>query len=243
MISPSHWLEHLRNHLAVARAGDDPEGVHQLRVAAGRLSVWLELAGRRALRDDLAWLRRSASGVRDLDVLLARAKNECGKLGEWRGWLAAQRDEKRVQLVRVLDSPRLAALLAALSTLPPLAPAEADARLACFSRRVRRAASRLRAGAREEEKKHDAAALHRARRALRRWRYALEWTGADASEIKRWQEDLGELNDRAVLLRHLDASPIAAQLGELREETVRQLDARGDALYKRWRKHGRRSAR
>src|SRR5262245_54899902 len=47
------WLERLAAAIEVAAKGDDPEGVHQVRVAAGRLVVWLRLGARRALIDDL----------------------------------------------------------------------------------------------------------------------------------------------------------------------------------------------
>jgi CHAD domain-containing protein len=54
-----------------ARAGADPEGVHQLRVAVVHLRVWLDMGGWRVLHDDLRWLRAIAARVRDLDVQLA----------------------------------------------------------------------------------------------------------------------------------------------------------------------------
>lgn len=192
MISPTAWLERLARELAVARAGDDPEGVHQMRVAAGRLGVWLELGGWRVLRDDLRWLRRSASGVRDLDVLIAG-----GGDAEHVRWLEARRVSARRELSVALDDECVEGLLTALARMPALPRSTARDRLRTLKDRALRASAAL------EHDRSDLHAWHRLRRALRRLRYALEWLGEDAQALEAFQDVLGELNNRVVAARHL----------------------------------------
>jgi CHAD domain-containing protein len=192
MISPTAWLERLQQELAAARAGDDPEGVHQMRVAAGRLRVWLELGRRRALVDDLRWLRRSASEVRDLDVLLAENSSpECAS------WLEEKRAASRRELVSALDDERVGALLTALVALPALSRARARRSLERFRRNA------LHRGAQVERDATDVTAWHGLRRSLRRLRYAREWLEEDTDEIRHFLDLLGELNNRVVEARHL----------------------------------------
>ncbi|MDA1267199.1 MAG: CHAD domain-containing protein, partial [Planctomycetota bacterium] len=103
------WLEHLQRHLGVSADGQDPEGVHQVRVAAARLRVWLRLGGRRLLEDDLRWLRNGAGPVRDLDVLLLRggpAGYEQHLREEWArahsSWVSALRSHRAQGLLQAL---------------------------------------------------------------------------------------------------------------------------------------------
>lgn len=202
MISCAAWIRHLEEHLPIAHEGRDPEGVHQVRVAAGRLATWLELGGQRALRDDLRWLRGRAAAVRDLDVLLATHPP-----AEWARWLERQRRGTRDDLMAALASPRLAALLAALRLQPPLAVASARAGREGIRDRV------LRRGARLVERPQDVERLHDLRRALRRLRYADDALGLDASAWKLLQDAFGLLNDLAVAQRLLSEYPGRAGLG------------------------------
>ncbi|WP_114314147.1 CHAD domain-containing protein [Thermus caldifontis] len=71
MRQAGYWLEHLKKHFPLALEGQDLEGVHQVRVAARRLRVYVELLGWRVLRDDLSRLFRGTSRVRDLEVALS----------------------------------------------------------------------------------------------------------------------------------------------------------------------------
>lgn len=212
---PRGTLAHLEAHLSVARDGEDPEGVHQLRVASARLETFLRLGARRALRDDLRWLRERASAVRDLDVLLA------GKLPKpFAEWLAAERVVARAGLLEALESPRLRALLEAWNWVPPL-----DRESAAHERRRLARRATVRAATALE---HDAPldAFHAVRRALRRLRYADEWLGRDASELKALQQSLGELNDVAVVRRYFAACPRAAECGDFATELERELARR-----------------
>lgn len=226
MISARNWIQHLRDHARLARAGTDPEGVHQVRVAAGRLSVWLEMSGRRMLRDDLAWLRSSASALRDLDVIderlatYVRGASELGpstaeipgspspgELLDWRERLRDEREAARRNALRALSSARFGALLAALSFVPDVDEKTARASLSRFRARIERAALKL------ERAPEKIETLHRLRRAVRRMRYALEWLGDDPRALKELQEELGELNNGVMLLQHLEHAALAAQEG------------------------------
>ncbi len=188
------WLHHLEKHLPIARQGQDPEGVHQVRVAGRRLRVWLELAGLRVLQDDLAWLVRGAGRVRDLEVLLQHPDLP----SSFQHWIQGQLTQARQTLTPMLDSPRLAGLLEALTVLPPLERPVAQARLERLAQRVER---RARAWEQEQELE----SLHALRRALRRLRYAREWLDLETKAIKALQERFGQVGDLAFTLAYLQA--------------------------------------
>lgn len=188
------WLQHLLEHLPIAREGQNPEGVHQVRVAVRRLRVWLRLAGMRVLENDLAWLVRAAGEVRDLEVLLQHP--DLPKA--FRSWAELRLKEARTAFVPLLDSPRLAGLLQALTILPPLDEKVARSRLAGFMQQVERRAREWRS---EDSIEH----LHALRRALRRLRYALEWLEQDSDAIKALQEIFGQVGDLSFTLNYLAA--------------------------------------
>lgn len=223
-IHADRWLDHLERHLPLAREGTDPEGVHQVRVALARLDLWLRMGGWRVLRPDLRWLRRGAARVRDLDVQLQRPDLP----GAVRSWLDQERSRARVEFLSLLESPRTAGLRLALRALPPLPRARAER---CRARLRRKAEARCR---RLLDDPEDIERYHDLRRAVRRLRYAIEWLGEDASEVKRVQGVLGELNDEAVLVSLLGSvasgNGIAAlrrageaRLEELRERALRRI--------------------
>ena len=71
------------------RVGDDPEDLHDLRVAVRRLRALLRAADvllvpewSEPLRDELKWLGGELGPARDLDVLLAHLRAEAERLGE-----------------------------------------------------------------------------------------------------------------------------------------------------------------
>lgn len=214
----SPWLEHLAAHLPLAREGTDPEGVHQVRVALGRIDVWLAADGRRVLRDDVRWLRRGAGRVRDLDVLLG-----ADPPAAWRALLEGELQAARVDLVRRLDEPRCAGLSEALGYLPPLSTQRLEQALARWTERVARRGRAL------EEQPDGLARYHALRRAVRRLRYGLEWAGRGTRPIKALQDALGELNDAAVtldLLLELDPGRVLMELHERSRDRTEELRQR-----------------
>lgn len=213
------WLEHLRQHLPIAREGSDPEGVHQVRVAAGRLRVWLELAGREVPDDDLRWLRKRADAVRDLDVLLEEDPPEA-----WAAWLRGERERAREPWLETFEHPRLAGLLAALESLPPIPVERAAEGLGALVRRV------VRRGRRARRREASDARLHDLRRALRRLRYGLDWLGRSEPVVKELQQAFGRVNDLSVTREWLERSPATAALNGFADELAADhRRARGEA--------------
>jgi len=227
MIDPGRWLVHLREHLPIAREGSDPEGVHQLRVAARRLRTWLELARMKVLEDDLTWLLREAGRVRDLEVLLSEGQPQA-----FARWLRKELEAARAVFVPMIDSPRMAGLLWALSSLPPIPVAQAQDRLPRFERRLRRRAATW---AQEDTLE----ALHGVRRALRRLRYAREWLGHDADDLKRLQDALGQVGDLSLALSHLrrfeqQGGRLAPSYGKRLEDSLRQAVEQAKRDWREW---------
>jgi CHAD domain-containing protein len=213
----------LVRHGPVARAGNDPEGVHQARVATRRLrsdlrtfAPLLEEAWRASLVAELAWLAEVLGAARDADVLLERLRRRVreaetppspadrilGRLEE-RG-----RDAHR-RLRTAMDSGRYRTLLDRL--------AEAAARPACTEAAsgpaarllpplVRRRWRALRRAVAAAGPAPDPDALHRIRIRAKRARYAAEAVapvvGPRADRFARAaagvQEVLGEHHDAIV---------------------------------------------
>jgi CHAD domain-containing protein len=224
-ISPTRWVAHLIEHVPIALAGTDPEGVHQVRVAAGRLAVWLELAGQRTLRDDVRWLRSSLGPLRDLDVLRARGGDD----SPWRQRALNDHPRRRAAVVEVLRARRLEGLVVGFGVLPPLGAGPARAGLARLHRRVARAGRRI--------ARHDApslAALHRLRRRLRKLRFAYEWLGEKRAELTALSHLLGELNDLATEQRELAAASEGAPLDGESARLARAIDDRRAAAVASW---------
>jgi len=186
-ISPHPWLEELARRVEAVIDVGDAKSVHQLRVAAGRLSVWIELGGRAALRDDLRRLRRLVSHVRDVDVLLARRTDVAPDVQS-----AETRAEELRRARAILATSAPQALLVGLACVPwpEFEAAERCAR--GFATRVVRAARVV------EQGDHAAEAVHRWRRRVRRARYALEWLGRDSTRERELQDVLGAWHDAAI---------------------------------------------
>ena len=116
----------LIGHDPGTRLGADPEELHQARVATRRLRAvlraarpLLDPAWTESLRGELAWLGGSLGPVRDLDVLLARLREEIADLepeerraaGRFLRLLEAERRTAREAILDALSSPRYADLL------------------------------------------------------------------------------------------------------------------------------------
>jgi len=189
LLSQRTWLDHLFAHLPVAAEGSDLEGVHQVRVAAGRLDTWLRLGERPALRDGLRRFRRSAGRLRDLDVLLASDPPPA-----WEPWLRERWRREHARFRAGLEDPGLEELLAALERLPGIEHGLARRNARKLEEQVAARGRRLEAAPTNLE------ACHSLRKAVRRLRYALEWLGESTEPIKALQKILGRLNDASVAL-------------------------------------------
>ncbi|MEN2468476.1 CHAD domain-containing protein [Burkholderia sp. GS2Y] len=223
---------------------DDPEFVHQMRVALRRLRTLMRffpLFADRQWQDtfgvDLRWLAALLGTVRDWDVFSTESLPALiaadGGGADWDGTLDAARAQcvtARVELRQALHSARYARLtlgwLEWLSSLalPPAEASDAPSLRRHATKRVRRLFGELYAS--PSLTSLDTAARHQVRIDAKRLRYALEFFASLASRrtrtetvktLTRVQSVLGEANDTIVALHHLEqlAAP-PYQLGFVR---------------------------
>jgi CHAD domain-containing protein len=198
-VSADACLTRLRGHARAVLGHGEPEAVHQLRVCAARLRVWLKLAGIETLHDDLSWLRKAAEGVRDLDVQL-----EATPPAAMRRHLQQQRSVALHALQDCLRHERYGALMTALGALPAVPLPRAQSALQALAGRTLQLGQQRqwRHAALEPTKAGHGSidALHRLRRSVRRVRYALNWLGGDAHAMTELQEALGDVCNGVMLL-------------------------------------------
>ena len=215
----------LRRHYATmlahepgVRLGEDPEELHDMRVATRRLRAALKLYSdflpKRSERyeRDLRWVAGALGEVRDLDVHLQRLCEESSRNGEVLeqvvSLLRERRIEARKRMLEALDSNRYERLLANLSgtlrggrspsTTAPILEAAPDL-LRDRYKKVRKAANKLREDSPPEH-------FHDLRKKGKRLRYALEPLqeiyGKQAKKmvklLKKTQDDLGDHQDLIV---------------------------------------------
>jgi CHAD domain-containing protein len=184
--------------------GGDPDAVHDMRVATRRLRATLrtfgplfEPAATEPLREELRWLGERLGAVRETDVLADRLASAiadepaelvvgpvAARIAER---LAGDAGPARARLLASLDGKRYAALLESLDRFvdaPP--PRVGGKRLRRLARKALRRGDRRLAAARRARSAHPArvplpsgagdpdAALHSARKAYKRARYAAE---------------------------------------------------------------------
>jgi CHAD domain-containing protein len=201
------------------RLGDDPEDIHQLRVATRRLRAVLRSARTfyvdertEIVRTELAWLADLLGSVRDLDVLIDRVRDDRLELdlstqagaAHVVDLLVTEREAARGRLLKAMRTKRYLRLLARVEELAedPLTdrgdvPVEKLAR--SEFKKLRAAVSSLGPETTDEK-------LHKVRVRLKRARYAAEVAEATAGkraarfikQAKRLQDVAGELQDAAV---------------------------------------------
>ncbi len=249
---------------AGTRIGEDIEALHDMRVGVRRLRTALRLFAKQlpappaspgAAEGDpgrdgaiatvdasLRWLAAELGVVRDLDVQLERIEEwrealeepDARALDPLAALLNQRRDAARAAMIAALDTPRLAALVAALegmaaagrSDLPKRALKPATAALPAILEKQHRA---LRSRVRRIEDDLDPPAdlLHETRIRAKRLRYAAEFATpvygkparALVSTLKRAQDVLGLHQDAEVAIAELRA--LAADAGhDLPPETL-----------------------
>lgn len=233
------------------RHGDDQEAIHDARVAARRLaaalSTWraaLVPADRRRAARRLRRLRRALGRARELEVhaelarscLAALTPEARVALEEWLAPVERRMRRERRAAARLARPRRVARVLgllaAARAGLEAVRTDPAPARLDA-ERRLRRAAERGAGRLQAVRARAGDDALHRARVAAKRWRYALECAGeaglADRSgevleRLKAVQTALGDAHDAAQVHARLVAH--AARLAAARRAAgARALEA------------------
>ncbi|MDQ3327306.1 MAG: CHAD domain-containing protein [Chloroflexota bacterium] len=227
-------LGSLLAHEPGTRLGDDPEELHDMRVATRRLRAALilfsDVLPQRAqrVREELRWLAQALGEVRDLDVQL-------DQLSEWRHEttkrqrqedfaplqtvLERHRHEARQRMLGVLDSDRYRKLLGSITSMVvrgpvsvieagrvPVVEAAPDL-LKKRHRRFRKAGDAITADSPSED-------YHDLRKRGKRLRYALEFLGdVYGKSTKGMIAPLTELQD--LLGEHQDAYVAVARLREL----------------------------
>ena len=214
--------------LEPAVRADEPDAVHQMRVATRRLRATLRSFGTvipRSRSDqaagELKWLGGLLGAARDGEVLPRQLHESLGSVpvelligpvqARVQGYFAPRRAAAYAELIEALDSPRYTALLAELERLTselPTGPQAGDpARdvLPAAVRRAYRQAKRRTRQARHTPAGPDRdAALHQARKSARRARYAAEAARpAAGKQARRFSRQMKKV--QTVLGDHQDA--------------------------------------
>lgn len=262
---------------------DLPDSVHRMRVATRRLrsafrsyTKVLDRAATRPVGLELQWLAAELGVDRDREVLTARLQQALAEVprtlrlgpvaARLRIWSERRRTGARREVLSVLDGPRYLALLETLHTLleaPPLRPAAdrpaSEVAAGAVRRDYRRLARRMEAALAAPAGQARDEALHGARKAAKRTRYAAEAArpalGRPAKKfarrIKRVQQLLGDHQDSVVArgaLRELATQAQKAGEGGFTfgllygHEEARAAD-RERELPRRWKKTSRRKHR
>jgi CHAD domain-containing protein len=244
------------HHDPGVRLGDDPEDVHQFRVATRRLrsdlhtfASLLEPGPVQELRDELRWLGSVVGAVRDGDVLAERLRSQAEELPDpdvggvqpLLSLLASQAAAARATMVRALRGRRYVALLDRLVVManePPIRPdraARADQRAGrAAARYVRRPWRRLRDAVAGLGDEPPDSALHNVRILAKRCRYAAEAAApAAGGPAVRFAAAVADL--QTVLGDHQDAIVAEVWLRNAAATTPAGAVAAGELiLLQRW---------
>uniref|UniRef100_A0AAU2VV76 CYTH and CHAD domain-containing protein n=1 Tax=Streptomyces sp. NBC_00008 TaxID=2903610 RepID=A0AAU2VV76_9ACTN len=245
-----HVLAYVRHQITAIVALDPavrrglPDSVHRMRVATRRLRsafrTYRRILDRTVtgpVADELKWLAAELGVDRDQEVLDERLRTRLDGLprtlvlgpvrGRLRIWSVARRTGSRRRTVAVLDGSRYLTLLEALDALlaePPLLPAAAKPPGKALPRAVhkdhRRLAHRIAHALELPPGPERDIALHDARKAAKRARYAAEAARPalgkparkSAKRLKAVQSALGEHQDSVVAREALRALAVQAQL-------------------------------
>ena len=232
-------LVNLRRHLSAwhlhepgARLGDDPEELHDMRVAGRRLEAILRQFRSSLppsflrIRPTLKTVLRALGHARDLDVALSELetfsrempKSDRDSVEPLKQHLMSERDRARARMLSVLDSiwvQKNLQELTSLSAAPSAASRQSSAELALNEspeliqrryRKLRKSTDLLKSDSSME-------AYHEVRGQVKKLRYTLEAVaviyGKPADELlralRRWQEKLGVQQDAAVASLRLKA--------------------------------------
>ncbi|HEY2465398.1 MAG TPA: CHAD domain-containing protein [Steroidobacteraceae bacterium] len=246
MVNLRRYLAAWYLHEPGARLGEDPEELHDLRVAGRRLDGVLRQfrtflpAEFLKVRATLKTVLRALGHARDLDVALSELQEFSCKLPKsdragmepLKQHLMSERGRARAQMLSVLDSIWVQRNLQELTVLlaAPVAASEssaADLALHASPRLIRRRFRKLRKRADALGSDSSTAEYHEVRGQVKKLRYALEAVAALYGKpaagliraLRRWQEDLGVQQDAAVATRRLNHLA-AAKLAGIPSETL-----------------------
>jgi CHAD domain-containing protein len=272
---PSSSLEQLRPYLREqyarmlahdpgVRVGNDPEDLHQLRVATRRLRSVLKTAEPildRAwvgeMRNELKWLGGELGPSRDLDVLIPYLREEAASLdpadrkalGPLFKKLEDSRGVARKGVLKALRSERYLALLASIEAAAAGPPPGGAGSLRA---QVKHDFKKLRKAMRGVEEEPTDEAIHKARIKGKRARYATELLGEELGKpgaklvaaAKDFQDAAGEHHDAVVaearlrsLLRGVRAQRTALAAGILVSRQRSRRERAAAALPDVWRRY------
>jgi len=219
-------------HEPGARLGDDPEELHDLRVAARRLDAVLRQfrsslpASFLRLRPTLKKVLRALGEARDLDIALSELERFSRELPEsdrksvepLKQHLVSERGRARARMLSVLDSASVQKDFQELTSLltahfAASQPSSPELALNVAPELIRRRYRKVRKGADLLTSDSSMETYHELRGHVKKLRYALEAVaviyGKPADEmlrtLRRWQERLGVQQDAAVAGRRLKA--------------------------------------
>jgi CHAD domain-containing protein len=223
-----------------------PDAVHDLRVACRRLETALRLWGRgesaMSARREARSLRRTAAPAREAEVLrdLVRAR--------WVARIGVSIRERRAWLAALAPATAPPAIAPAVRARLAVAAEDAASRLESCGIGGKRPRARL-ARWRATARRRLAAAiaqdgdenLHRARLALKRWRYAEEALTraktprslARRKALRHWQRELGVIHDLSGLARFVlsQGEPgLVAEIERRRHARLERLRRRADGV-------------
>jgi CHAD domain-containing protein len=278
---PSTELEQLRSYFRLqyarmlahdpgVRVGNDPEDLHQLRVATRRLrsvlktaAAVLDLTWVDGMRNELAWLGGELGPSRDLDVLIPYLRAEASALDPAdRKALAPLfrkledgRTGARKSVLEALRSERYLALLASIEAAAAGPPPGGTGSL---RDEARNQFKKLKKAMRVVEEDPTDEAIHEARKGGKRARYATELLEDELGKsgvkllaaAKGFQNVAGEHQDAVVaemriraLLRGVRAQRTALAAGMLISRQRDRRRAAAEALPKAWRRYERAAGR
>ncbi|HEX3791466.1 MAG TPA: CHAD domain-containing protein [Pseudonocardiaceae bacterium] len=235
-------LRELLAHQRDAGNAEEPEAVHQMRVAGRRMRVALRIAGPvlgeagEQLRAELGWLGAMLGPVRDLDVLHERLVAEDSDLAdtdpagfaEVLTTLRAARASGGAELVTALAGRRYRTLLRGLAGQARIESSTGPEMLAGPAGLVRGPVRKLRRQVTDAGRHPSEGELHELRIRGKRVRYAAEFAAALAG--RRDRARLRELGRAArafqeVLGEHQDTVAAEQRLRELARDTRAGLSA------------------
>ncbi len=217
-------------HETGTRLGEDPEELHDMRVATRRTRAALSLfeealpVRSRHVRAELGWVAAALGAVRDLDVQIERVDgwirdfpdDDRVALSDLATLLGRQRDDARRALLVCLDSARYERLVVSFATMLRQGPSRRSAAARAPAAAVvpgligarHRAATKA---ARRAHRSGDPDDFHRTRIRVKRLRYALEFvaeiyqkrTAKYLRHVVRLQDALGLMQDARVAAARL----------------------------------------
>ncbi|HET7480330.1 MAG TPA: CHAD domain-containing protein [Rubrobacteraceae bacterium] len=217
-------------HEPGTRIGEDPEELHDMRVASRRLRAAVKVFDEalpvrlRGMEAEVKWIATALGEVRDLDVQLEQLEEwlagaepeDREPLGELRGVLEDRHEKARRAMIRALDSRRYARLVESLELLlrrgpSPRSKAAGRPVLAVAPDLVRKRYRKVRKAGDRISEESSAADYHDLRKKGKRLRYALEFlsgvygdaAGDLVSPLKKLQDVLGDHQDAEVAIDHL----------------------------------------